>query len=150
MTQKGDGALRLHLIKLCVGCDAPEKLRTYQAERRAALGRNFNAHVTRMWPKRAEELLAGGSLYWVMQGQIAARQRIIGFEEVHGEDAVRRCMIKLDPDLTETIRRPRRPFQGWRYLADEDAPEDLSGALSSSGQALPAELVSELAALGVR
>ena len=34
-------------------------------------------HTTRMVPKRADEIVDGGSLYWVIRGQLACRQRLL-------------------------------------------------------------------------
>ena len=125
----------LHLLKLCVGADGVEDLVDWQrariAERRAAGQDPGPFHVTRMWPKRAEALLAGGSLYWVFRGRVLARQRILGLEPRDGADGIPRCAIRLDRQVVRTAPQPRRPFQGWRYLRAEDAPPDLDGALPS-------------------
>jgi len=71
----------LHLIKLCVGVDSLEELAGWQKKRLAEKKKKGQKpeliHVTRQTPKRAAELLDGGSLYWVIKGQIAARQRLI-------------------------------------------------------------------------
>ena len=140
----------LHLLKLCVGADGVEDLVDWQsarmAERRAGGLEPGPFHVTRMWPKRAEALLAGGSLYWVFRGRVLARQRILGLEPREGADGIARCAIRLDPEVVRTAPQPRRPFQGWRYLRAEDAPPDLDGALPSD---VPPELVAELAEIGV-
>jgi hypothetical protein len=141
----GEG--RLNLIKLCVGADAVEDLVAWQAARRAETGGRPVAHVTRMWPKRADELCAGGSLYWVFKGFVLARQRILGLEPVEGADGVRRCAILLDPEVVRTAAQPRRPFQGWRYLREADAPRDLDGGLGRA--ALPPRLMAGLDAMGV-
>ena len=84
----------LNLVKLCVGEASIEDLAGWQArrmaERRAAGLDPRPRHVTRMWPRRAEEILGGGSLYWVIQGYVAVRQVIEAFDEVRGEDGIRR------------------------------------------------------------
>lgn len=140
----------LNLIKLCVGAEGIEDLLDWQAARVAesrALGRDpVPVHVTRMWPKRAEELLDGGSLYWVFKGMILGRQRILSLSERIGEDGIRRCAIGLDAEVIRTSPRPRRPFQGWRYLGGPDAPPDL---LDSGDSDLPPELMAQLAQIGV-
>lgn len=140
----------LHMIKLCVGAEAVEDLLAWQADRlaesRASGGDPLVFHVTRMWPKREAELLDGGSLYWVFKGLVLARQRILSLSERIGADGIRRCAIGLDPDVVRTTPMPRRPFQGWRYLAPADAPRDLIGAGTSD---LPPALMAELAQLGV-
>ncbi len=115
----------LHLIKLCVGADSVEDLAGWQAARIAESGAAAAQHVTRMWPKRGDELLDGGSLYWVIRGVLQARQRIVGLEPRDGADGVRRCAILLDPEIVRIAARPRRPFQGWRYLRETDAPRDV-------------------------
>ena len=92
-----------------------------------------------MWPKRADELLAGGSLYWVFHGLVLARQRILGLEPRRGGDGIERCAIRLDPEVVRTLPQPRRPFQGWRYLRPEDAPRDLvAGDAGGRGHAAAA------------
>ena len=56
-------------------------------------------HITRMWPKRGEELLAGGSIYWIIKGAILCRQKLIRLDEATGSDGIRRCAIVTDPEL---------------------------------------------------
>lgn len=144
-----DPAAPIHLVKLCVGAAGVDDLRRWQAGR-AAAGQVLR-HVTRMRPKRSEEILQGGSLYWVFQGRILARQRILGLEEVES-DGRPACGILLDSAIVETIPVPRRPFQGWRYLEAGDAPADLERAALRAGEAgeeAPAELLAALAEVGV-
>lgn len=141
----------LHLLKLCVGAESLDDLVTWRAEyaRRARLeGRDETLmHVTRMWPRRSAELLAGGSLYWVVKGVILARQRILALEPVDQGDGAARCGIVLGDPLRRTAAQPRRPFQGWRYLRPEDAPPDL--AAGGVGSELPLEMERALAEIGV-
>jgi hypothetical protein len=137
------------MIKLCVGTDRVGDLAAWQAERRTAWPDNLPRHVTRMWPKRAAELLDGGSLYWVMGGLVLCRQRILRLDRVEGEDGIARCSIVLDPELHQTHAAPRRPFQGWRYLTCEDAPPDLR-ASRASDDTLPEHLNRALAEIGLR
>ncbi len=129
----------MHLIKLCVGARSTDDLVEWMAPRPAPV------HVTRMMPKRRDELLAGGSLYWVIAGWIAARQRLIDIAPMIGTDGITRCRLALDPKIVLTELRPRRPFQGWRYFRPEDAPPDLGASLAN----LPPKLMAELAALGL-
>ncbi|MEM7269812.1 MAG: DUF1489 domain-containing protein [Pseudomonadota bacterium] len=147
MNSESGGQGALHLIKLCVGIDHPDQLAEWQAKR-ALQGKPKFWHVTRMWPRREAELLDGGSLYWVMRGSIACRQRIISLEETRGEDGVRRCKINFDPEIVLTARAPRRAFQGWRYLTLEDAPSDL-GPIHAERE-FPDDLLSTLDSIGVR
>ncbi len=142
----------LHMIKLCVGVDTVDDLIAWQkkrsTDRRAAGLDPRPRHVTRMWPHRDDEVLDGGSLYWVIRGAVLARQQIQALEEVTDEDGIRRCAIVMSPDIVQVEARPRRPFQGWRYLTDADAPPDLSG-LAPNERGLPTDLALALDGLGV-
>jgi len=138
----------LHLIKLCVGVSEISELAAWQKERRRKNKRRYNIHVTRSFPRRADELLAGGSLYWVIAGRIRVRQRLIGLVARHDEDGIARCELRLDPKLVEVAPRHHRPFQGWRYLDAGDAPPDLAGG-RRRGDKLPPALEEELRALGL-
>jgi len=138
----------INLIKLCVGAEAVQDLVEWQHNPRAHGPDGLPRHVTRMWPKRAEELLNGGSLYWVFKGQVLARQRILRLDEVTGGDGITRCGIVLDPDVVLTRAAPRRPFQGWRYRRPEDAPADLPAGRMQE-DALPEDLDRALAEIGV-
>ena len=105
-------------------------------------------HVTRMWPKREKELLDGGSLYWVFKGLILARQEILGFEKVVGSDEIKRCGIVLSEQIIKTAPKPKRAFQGWRYLTTAQAPKDFE-EFSATDIELPNSLQLELSKLGV-
>jgi len=136
----------LNLMKLCVGCDSPAELEAWQQQRWSG---GPARHVTRMWPKREAELLNGGSIYWVFKGIMQARQRLIGLEEVTGEDGIRRCALIIAPGLIRTAAVPRRPFQGWRYLTAEDVPADLPAGREEEPN-LPPEIARALAEMGLR
>ena len=142
----------LHLIKLCVGACSIEDLREWMAERLREAGKRGlpqrHAHVTRMTPKRAEELVDGGSLYWVIKGQVAARQRILGVEPFMDSDGIGRCRLWLDGEVVAVAPRPARAFQGWRYYAPSDAPPDLDDSQAGLAE-MPELLRRELAALGL-
>ena len=141
--------MTLHLIKLCVGADSIENLADWQkkraAERKKKGGDGRIMHITRMTPKRAEELLDGGSLYWVIKGQIAVRQELLALKPVTRE-GVPHCALVLNTKLVPTIRRTHRAFQGWRYLDAKDAPADV---VATAKGGLPEKLQQELAALGL-
>ncbi len=141
--------MTLHLIKLCVGADSIADLAEWQDKKLVVLKRKRKPleliHVTRMWPKREEELLKGGSLYWVIKGQIAVRQRLLELREVI-KNGSPHCALVLDPKLVPTERRFHRPFQGWRYFDPKNAPRDLTRA---RGAAMPEELQAELVNLGL-
>ena len=144
--------MALHLLKLCVGCDAIEDLEEWIAERlrRGARAgeKPEHTHTTRMIPTRAAELLDGGSLYWVIRGNVQVRQRLLEVRPVPRQDGIQRCHLVLEPKVIATEWQPRRAFQGWRYLKPEDAPRDLGkdrGALRE----MPPALRRELADLGL-
>jgi hypothetical protein len=102
-----------------------------------------------MWPKREEELLNGGSIFWVIKGVIQARQKLLRFDEVLGSDGIRRCALVFDPEIIRVENALKRPFQGWRYLKSEDAPSDLTTARAFE-EAIPPQLSAALAEIGVR
>ncbi|MHA6264868.1 DUF1489 family protein [Arenibacterium sp. CAU 1754] len=138
----------VNLIKLSVGTETVETLAAWQASTRAQGADGLPRHVTRMWPKRAEEILNGGSIYWVFKGLIQCRQRILRLDEVIGQDGIRRCAIVLDPALHRTQSATKRPFQGWRYLPVAEAPPDLPEGRENEDP-LPVELNRALAEIGV-
>ena len=131
--------MTVHMMKVAVGSKTPDDLRRWQDRQKGGV-----SHVTRMWPKRAEEVLAGGSMYWAVAKRFALRQRVIGFEPctVTGTS---KCRIMLDRELIPVRAAPRRPFQGWRYLEPAKAPPDLRAAETRS----EAELEETLSALGL-
>ncbi len=137
-----------HILKLCVGAERVEDLLDWQLTRRAQGPDGLPRHVTRMWPKRADEVVNGGSLYWVFKGLILCRQPILRFDPVDRGDGINRCGIVLDPSVIRVAATPKRPFQGWRYLAPEDAPPDLRGNRAQQDP-LPPQLESALAEIGV-
>ena len=142
----------VHLIKLCVGAesirDMEEWIALTLAQKRAQGRPVEQVHTTRSAPKRAEEVLDGGSLYWVIKGQIAARQLVRELRPITDAQGIARCNIVLDPTLVQVMPRPARPFQGWRYLADHEAPADL-GAGAGEIAEMPEELRRELRELGL-
>lgn len=139
----------INLLKLCVGAESVEDLEDWQTSQAPRWPKGRAVHVTRMWPKREAEVLAGGSLYWVIKGQVLARQRILGLERVEGADGIGRCALLLDTAVIRTAAAPRRPFQGWRYLPPEDSPRDLPQGRAQE-EALPEELARALAEIGLR
>jgi hypothetical protein len=134
----------LHLMKLAVGIDDIDHLRQVRAARMAERG-GGNWVYTRNHPRRATEVLDGGSIYWVIRGHIRVRQRVTGFRGERDENGRRYCLIDVMPELVPTLSRSCRPFQGWRYLPPAAAPPDFS-----SGEAPPPErMLAELRALGL-
>ncbi|MCX8508743.1 MAG: DUF1489 domain-containing protein [Rhodobacteraceae bacterium] len=139
----------VNLVKLCVGADTVEDLLDWHRTNPSPFPTGERRHTTRMWPKREAEILAGGSLYWVIKGVILCRQRILRLDEVTGTDDILRCGIILDPEVIRTMAAPRRPFQGWRYLPGEDSPRDLPQGRAADS-ALPEPLALALAEIGLR
>ena len=133
----------LHLLKLAVGVDSIDHLRRLRAARRAERGASWV--YTRNYPRRAEEVLSGGSIYWVIRGQIQVRQLVTGFRADHDDNGRRYCLVEVDEGLIPTVPRPWRPFQGWRYLPPADAPPDRSRA----GEPPSDRMLAELRSLGL-
>ncbi len=143
----------VNLVKMCVGINEVSELEYWQAKRAADAkqkGIPFTLqHVTRNTPRRGEEILAGGSLYWVIRRFIQVRQRIIALDPVVREDGKPACALVLAPELVRTKLHPHRAFQGWRYLESDDAPADITGSDFDDEEALPLEMVAELKGLGL-
>jgi hypothetical protein len=140
----------VHLIKMAVGVESVKHLGDLQGERLAQAkreGRKGLRHMTRHMPKRSEELLDGGSLYWVIKGVIRVRQRLVGLVHVDTEGR-RRCALMLQRKLVRVEPRSRGAFQGWRYLETDDAPPDLIGA-AAKAEEMPSKMASELRNLGL-
>jgi hypothetical protein len=100
-----------------------------------------------MFPRRQDEILPGGSLYWVIRGVIMCRQPIAGLVGVRGKDGIERCRIEFKPQIVPVRPTPRRAFQGWRYLEPDDAPPDLTR--KAIKEAIPPKMRRELAELGL-
>ena len=138
----------LHLMKLAVGIRDIAHLREVQAHRRTTQG--ALCHLTRNGPRRAEEVLDGGSMYWVIAGAMVVRQRIIGLAAAKYDDGSACTAIQLHPALVPVAGRPTKPFQGWRYLAAEAAPADIAAGGKVRGlERLPETLRRDLRELGL-
>jgi hypothetical protein len=144
--------MSLHLLKLCVGCHSIRDLEAWieenQLHHRRLGGAYEQTHTTRMVPKRLDTLTQGGSLYWVIKGQVACRQRLQAIRPFKDQDGIGRCHLVLEQTVVPIRPRPCRPFQGWRYLEPKDAPADLDQAFGD-GPAMPEPLRRELATLGL-
>jgi len=144
--------MALHLIKLSVGAESIADLRGWVTERikkaKAKGQPAHHIHITRMTPKREDELLDGGSMFWVIKGQIAVREKLIGIEPFRDKDGIGRCRLIMDAKFVPVSPRPMRAFQGWRYLQPNDAPPDL-GKVAKGAQAMPEHLRRELRELGL-
>src|ERR1700753_2677066 len=142
----------LHLIKLAVGCESVKELKGCVAERiRTAKEKGLprhHIHVTRMTPKRVDEVLDGGSLYWVIRGEIAAREKIIAIEPFRDKDGIGRCRLVMQPKGIGVMPRPMRAFPAGRYFEPTAAPQDLGWAGAGVAD-LPEPLRRELRDLGL-
>lgn len=150
--------MTVHLVKLCVGIGSIQELVAYREDLMRRLGKKGkpleDQHWTRHRPKRAEEVLDGGSLYWVIRGSVCVRHRILRLDEVEDESGTAFCSIVYDPTVIVTEGRPKRAFQGWRYLEAADAPPDLPNQEQALRQLadeaeLPTEMLAELRSLGL-
>src|SRR6201996_141837 len=143
----------LHILKLAVGCDSVKELKQWIAERMRTAKKNGlpqrHIHTPRMTPKRVEDTLAGGSLYGVIRGEVAAREKIIAIEPFRDKDGIGRCRLVMQPKVIAVSPRPMRPFQGWRYLTDDSVPPDLGKAAAGTIAAMPEPLRRELRDLGL-
>lgn len=139
----------LHLIKLAVGVDDLDHMAEIQNRRAVTAGGVTRIPLhTRHVPKRAAEILEGGSLYWVIRGSVAVRQRIVAIDSAVDVEGGAFCLLQLDGERIATVPTPHRPFQGWRYLEAEKAPPDLTGP-GGVGEDLPPHLLAELRSLGL-
>lgn len=145
--------MALHMIKLCVGCESVEELAVWQAERMRQMKRDGQKpeifHRTFQAPKRRDDLLDGGSLYWVIKGLVQARQALVDIREGLKDNGTPCALLVLDKDIVPVRPIPRRPFQGWRYLHADEAPQDLAKGQSTGLAEMPPKLRKELAALGL-
>ena len=138
----------LHLTKLAVGIDDIGHLRAVQARRAAA--EPPLRHRTRNFPRRAAEIVEGGSMYWVIAGAMVVRQRVVAIRRDRWEDGSACAALVLDAELVPLVGRVTKPFQGWRYLSPDQAPPDLQAGPPADGEAdLPPALREELRALGL-
>ena len=144
--------MTVHLIKMSVGVEDVNHLARLQERRLADAKRRGETpelkHVTRNTPKRAAEVLDGGSIYWVIKGFIRARQPIVALRAVNREDGRPACALVLKPGLIRTEIRSFRPFQGWRYFSIDDAPADI-GPFKQGQEDVPDEMAAELKGLGL-
>lgn len=150
--------MTINLIKLSVGTESVEELRRWQegilAKKRRQGAKVELFHWTRMMPKRRDEVIEGGSIYWIIKGFVRARQRVLDLDQRTDKDGKSYCAIVLDPPLIPTEPRSHRPFQGWRYFDPADAPRDVSARGLSEmkegwGNEPPPEMLKTLKELGL-
>jgi len=147
---RADNGSPLHLLKMAVGVASIDELRRAREARIRQSGGSWV--YTRNHPRRCDEVLGGGSLYWVIRGQIRVRQRIAGFRSERDEKGRAYCLIEVDRALVPTVWRSWRPFQGWRYLTPADAPPDAPSGYDGPGmadEAMPERMLAELRSLGL-
>ena len=135
----------VHLIKLAVGVRDLDHLREVQAARAAVAPLR---HLTRSFPRRAEEIVAAGSIHWVVAGLLLARQRVVDIVATRREDGTPCTALMLDRALVAVAPRPVRAFQGWRYLEADAAPAALEPG-AGGGEGMPPRLRAELMVLGL-
>jgi hypothetical protein len=144
--------MAIHLIKMAVGVESIEHLRAIQELRaqQAAEGGHppFPRHITRNLPKRASELVEGGSIYWVIRGFVRVRQRLLACERQPDWEGRPACALLLDPNLVRVRPESWSAFQGWRYLDGDAAPADLAETEKAEVD-LPADMAKELRELGL-
>ena len=145
--------MTVHLIRCAARVDSIEALRERQIQRnrtfqRRAANKGVFRTYTRNVPKRVDELVDGGSIYWVIKRFVRVRQRILGFDRETDDEGRSYCMIRIEPELIMIEPRSYKPFQGWRYLKVEDAPADLKGSAVDAAH-LPPEMAEELRELGL-
>jgi hypothetical protein len=144
--------MTVHLIKLCVGVETVNELADWQDERLKRLKRANKTpelcHHTLQTPRRRDEILDGGSLYWVIKGEILCRERLLAIRPFVDKDGIGRCRLVMDGKLRLVQPRPFRAFQGWRYLAAKDAPDDLDRA-APGARHMPEQMRRELRELGL-
>ena len=140
--------MTVHLLRMAVGINSIADLIDLQERRRQINSDSKLFNTTRNVPKRVDELLDGGSIYWVIKRLIRVRQRIISINQEINNEGKKYCLIEIDPKQIKVEPRTQKPFQGWRYLNIEDVPVDIE--LSSSPEAeLPEEMLIELKELGL-
>lgn len=144
--------MTLHILKMAVGVPTVARLSEIQRERlqrsREQGGDGELRHMTRNTPRRADEILGGGSIYWIVKGLIRVRQRILRLDRIVNAEGRRRCAIILDPELIATAAVPHRSIQGWRYFDGSEAPLD-RGDEPREEASLPPEMAAELRELGL-
>ena len=135
-----------HLKKIAVGIETVERLKIRQEMIFRTYGRLF--HSTRNIPKKREELIQSGSMFWIIKRYVLVRQKIINIIPVVREDGSKGCEIELDKNLTKVIPTKMKPFQGWRYYLEEEIPQDLNVNCNEDDE-VPEQIRSELIRLGL-
>lgn len=145
--------MTVHILRRAFHVDSVEELvqdqkQRIEAERAEGRPRRLYQRM-RVTPTRAEEILDGGSIYWVIKGYVRARQRVLEIEPRTDSEGRKRCFLRLDPKLVPTVLHPLKPRRGWRYLEDAEAPPDRTKSAKEDGGELPSEMADELRELGL-
>ena len=142
--------MTVNLLRMAVRIQSISQLKEIQTERRALTDGKRLHSFTRNMPRRTDELIDGGSIYWVVKRLIRVRQKIIGIEKMTNEEGKKFCAIELDPSHILLEPRSQKPFQGWRYLKTEESPADApDGGVANFGLDMPSEMMVELKELGL-
>ena len=143
----------VNLVKIAVGVTSVEELSLRQAEFLKKINDKkfpYFYHSTRMMPKKHEDIISNGSLYWVVKGVICARQKVIDIVKFEDTDGKKRCKIFLAAEIVKTKPVRKRPFQGWRYLKKHITPEDLNEPIKANFDSnIPIQLQKQLLEMGV-
>jgi len=144
--------MTIHILRRAFHSDSLDDLAAWQKERRKEMreagGKAKTRTMLRNFPTRQEELLDGGSIYWIIKGNIRARQRVLAIEPNPDPESRRKCVLVLETKIVPTVPFPVRARRGWRYLEPGAVPPDL-GDVPKGGDKLPAELAAELRELGL-
>ena len=135
----------LHILPILRRAADPVEDLAHQQTKRLAAGRTGPRHEADAAPGGGRR--PADERFWVISGFIPARQCIVGLREVRGADGILRCGIELDPGLVPTEPVPRRPFQGWRYLPESDAPRDLDPNAPKLDRGMPSAMRAALTEL---
>lgn len=143
----------IHLLRPCVGVHSIEQLAQIQAHERRIDTGPMAGHAyftTRNMPKRANELVNGGSIYWIIKNVIQVRQAIEDVQQQEDEGGRKFCLALLNPQLVRLQPRQQRGFQGWRYLQPEKAPDDIGPyVMGEADHQPPADMAEALRAAGL-
>ncbi|OUX43509.1 hypothetical protein CBE37_02070 [bacterium TMED277] len=143
----------VNLVKIAVGVTTVEELILRQTEFLKKINdKNFPYfyHSTRMMPKKYEDIISNGSLYWVIKGAICARQKVLDIVKFEDTDGKKRCKIFLAPEIKKTKPVRKRPFQGWRYLKKHITPQDLNEPIKTTFDSnIPLDVQKQLLEMGV-
>lgn len=142
--------MTLHILKPAAGIGTIEQLKHVIS--RYSYDDPDLGHIMHMssrnTPRRADELLNGGSVFWIIKRAIVARAPLVAIREDERRDGRKGCQMCIRPEVILTVPQPKRSFQGWRYLKAEEAPADLTNGQDGVGNG-SAELAKELQMLGL-